>query len=387
MHKLLILLVILLLPIACAKHRSLDEDNWQDKYPKTHYNVDYKIIEVTPALILKQIEEQKQVNNQCYDKVTDDDYTYYVQKNDKLFVKLAVINTALPHETVNNTDLAHILPEPHKSKEEASFFVDNNGNVNLPYAGSVYVEGKPLGEIQSILTNKFKVYFKNPFVEVKLFKVNSQFANLTGEVNNAGKQQIGESPLTILQAISAAGGIKEGGDLHSATLKRKNGQVLRPNLFALLEQGDDSYNHVLQDGDILNIPYTDGNKVFIAGEVNDRKIVTLNSGKMSLTEAFIDGNGAHHYAGDESRIYVIRAHNFGEYTNKNICTASTTNKPAIEVFAIDMYDPQTMALGDRFMLQPRDILYVSTLEISQFNRFMSQLVPQTLLDLAAPVIP
>ena len=47
----------------------------------------------------------------------------------------------------------------------------------------------------------------------------------------------------------------------------------------------------------------------------------------------------------------------------------------IQVFQIDMSQPQGLLFATNFILQPRDVVYVATTELSRFNSVMVQLLP------------
>ncbi len=371
-----LLIPFLLLLSACVKYGYVAEKKWERSYDEEAKLVDYKVVDLTPSVILELLEEERLAREGCYHKVNPGQkHTYKVLSGDKLFVKLAVINTGLPHEINDNTDLVHILPQAHKSKDEASFIVDNAGYVSLPYAGKIQVGGKTIDTITDDITLAFKDYFKNPFVEVKLYSFGSQFASVTGEVHQPGQQPLSDQPLTLIKAIAAAGGVKDTADLTAANIQRTDGHLVYVDLFSLLHHGDMTSNHILRDQDILNIPYTNGNKIFITGEVNDRKIIKIPAGQMTLTEALIEGNGPHHWAADRSRVYVIRGGNFSGYDDIQNPCEQLRDKPYITAYYLNMNMPQTMTLADRFMMRPRDVLYVATREVTQWNRLLTQVIP------------
>ena len=98
-----------------------------------------------------------------------------------------------------------------------SYSIDSEGDVNLPFIGSVNVQGKSLDgaskAIQAVVDEKLK----NTSVNVKMV---SYKITIQGEVMNQGVVTVFSDKANIFEVLGLAGGIAEYGD-------RKNVQVIR----------------------------------------------------------------------------------------------------------------------------------------------------------------
>lgn len=110
------------------------------------------------------------------------------------------------------------------------YFVSENGTINMPRLGSIYVEGKTHNELKDMLQVMMEPYTKNPIVNVRL--LNYQITVL-GEVNKPGQLTITTPQADILQVIGLAGDITPYGKRENVLLVRKDGSnriVKRLNL-------------------------------------------------------------------------------------------------------------------------------------------------------------
>jgi protein involved in polysaccharide export with SLBB domain len=107
--------------------------------------------------------------------------------------------------------VVEIVGEINLPKE---FRVSLAGTISFPYLDTVSVAGKTAAEIKDELTELLdKDYFVNPqlIVDVKEYRVREVFVN--GQVNKPGAVTLpGEQKLTIIDAISRAGGLTARGN-------------------------------------------------------------------------------------------------------------------------------------------------------------------------------
>ena len=121
--------------------------------------------------------------------------------------------------TVGIGDLISIwvLDNPHFNAE-ATVSVD--GTITFPFLGAVYVKGKSVSEIEKDLVDKLKEGFiKYPVISVSLNKGETRKIYTYGEIAGKGVMAFNEN-LTVLRALSVAGGITEKGLYGRIKVKR-----------------------------------------------------------------------------------------------------------------------------------------------------------------------
>ena len=151
-------------------------------------------------------------------------------------------------------------------------------------------------------------------------------------------------------------------------------------MLALYEGGDLRQNVPLQQGDVLNVPDRQFNKVFVFGDTSAAttgsgsaafpggsgstrsRSLYMSKGRMTLVEALSDAGGISQDLSDAARIFVFRG---------------GLGKP--KIFHLDAKSPDALLLADRFPLQPRDVVFVDRAEGIRWNQIIEQIQPTVTL--------
>lgn len=135
-----------------------------------------------------------------------------------------------------------------------SLQVRPDGKITLPLVGDVLAAGKTSLQVRDELSQAFKEYVNNPVVTVIVQEATSAQIYVIGEVGTPGAQVL-EGPTTVLQALAAAGGLKEFADKGGIHVLRKTStgtQTIHVDYKESLKGHIDPM--VLQPGDTLVVP-------------------------------------------------------------------------------------------------------------------------------------
>jgi polysaccharide export outer membrane protein len=143
--------------------------------------------------------------------------TYIIQPYDNLFIRVVTPDPKLA-EMFNTMPVAVSgMGVTELSADMLSYSVDDDGTIELPYAGRFMVAGKTLHMVKTELDNALKSYIADAVVTVKMV---NNYVSIIGEVQRPGRYPIYKDRLNIFQALAMAGDL----DIYS---NRKKIQLIR----------------------------------------------------------------------------------------------------------------------------------------------------------------
>lgn len=260
-----------------------------------------------------------------------------------------------PNDSLNIFVVGH--PEMSSQRvnlgELSGTVIQKDGFVYMPVLGKVKAAGMTLVEFRTRLLEEAAKYLVDPQLSVDILRFESQKFFVLGEVGGPGAFPV-DGDTTLLEAIGLARGVNDEGNLEAAYFVR-GGEIMPINLADVLLRGDVSRNVFMRAGDVIFVPNSANQKVFVLGEVGTPTAVPIVQNQITLAEALAAAGGANL---DRARkeLAVVR----GGFA-----------KPV--VYTIDM--EQALLFDDQIQLRSGDRVIVAPTGLSSSSRYMQQVLP------------
>lgn len=137
--------------------------------------------------------------------------------------------------------------------------VSPEGTITLPLAGMVKVGGLSVADAEQAVRDKLKRFVINPQVSVFIKEYGNKQVYVLGQVKNPGAYPLPtEAPLTVIEAITLAGGFTEYAAMDRTRVIRKGSggvsQAFMIKVSAIMKHGDKSKDIELKTNDVIFVP-------------------------------------------------------------------------------------------------------------------------------------
>ncbi|CDZ79918.1 polysaccharide export protein Wza [Candidatus Rubidus massiliensis] len=231
-------------------------------------------------------------------------------------------------------------------------FKVRDGQIDIPDIPAVQVAGLTLDEAR----NAIQMAFTEQIDNVEVFVTYKD--RLTRKVELAGLVATPTVPVDgkiRLYEVIAKAHIPPDANLFKSYIIR-DGEPLSIDLHKLMNEGDMSQNIVMKGGDKIFIASPHDATVMLMGEIGMPRAINLPYGFISLREALVAAGGIP-FTGDKQHIQVIRG-----------------NLECPKIYILS-WEHIIHLPNDSLLLMPGDTVYVCEKPITQWNRFIDQLIP------------
>jgi polysaccharide biosynthesis/export protein len=256
----------------------------------------------------------------------------------------------------------NVWQRPELSNDQV--VVGPDGVISVTRIGNITVRNRTLSEVKEEITAKLAHLYERPEVTIRVKEFQNNKAFVLGRVTKPGVVNFpGQG--TLLEALALAGGLpsQQGKETFKEAVPSKcsvirgRDTVIWIDLRDLLNNGTMALNIPVKNNDVVFIPESEDEMVFVMGEVAKPGPIQLKRG-MNLVEAVMTAGGPTNGA-NPNKVFVLRQQGEkGDVKEINL-------KGMLES-------------GDyrqNFALQSSDIVYVCPSGVHKFNYAMEQLMP------------
>lgn len=254
--------------------------------------------------------------------------------------------------------------------------ISSNGTVSVPFLGNIRVAGKSPEAIQAQIVGGLARKANQPQALVRIVNNNSADVTVIRQGNTI-RMPLTSAGERVLDAVSAVGG--STADVQDVTIQLTRGHQVKTLSFETLIS-DPTQNITLRAGDVvslLNTPYS-----FTGlGAVGSNQQVKFSTRGITLAEAIGKMGGLIDDRSDPRGVFVFRHIPFNQLdAAQQQVWAEKGYGVGVDVptvYRVDLLDPKSMFLLQRFPMQDKDIVYVSNAPLAEFQKFLRMIFSLT----------
>ena len=245
--------------------------------------------------------------------------------------------------------------------------VDRDGMITVPYAGQVHVVGHTPREVQAAIEQALEGKAIQPQVLVDVTRSPTNTASVLGEVVQGARVPLSVKGDRVLDVIATAGGVRAPVSETFVELTRGDRTARVALSRVVADHREDIY---VQPGDVITV-VRDPQKFIAYGATGVNAAIPFDAEGVTLSEAIAKAGGALDYRADPQGVFVFR------FEPENIARALRPNSPLIErsrltpfVYQLNMKDPASLFVAQRFPIFNRDVLYISNAPLTDIQKVM-----------------
>jgi polysaccharide export outer membrane protein len=256
--------------------------------------------------------------------------------------------------------------------------VDSQGNIQIPYAGTIRAKGRTAAEVQQAIVDAIKNRAIEPQAVVSVVTQNTSMISVLGEVNSPARFPAPTAGEHILDAITKAGGPKSQGYDTWVMLERGGRRALAPFGALVYQPRNNIWAHPDDTIYLFSEPQT-----FLAfgatgggggGSVTGTQAqVNFGAWQISLAEAIAKAGGLSDNRANPAAVFLYRGETRKVAEQLGI-DVSRFEGPIIPViYNLNLRDPAGFFLAQSFRMRNKDVIYVANTTSVQVSKFLSYL--------------
>ncbi|WP_322013614.1 polysaccharide biosynthesis/export family protein [Paraburkholderia sp. J12] len=245
--------------------------------------------------------------------------------------------------------------------------IDGHGNISVPFAGTLMAAGLTPGELQRDIAGRLRGMAHDPQVLVKLSKNVTSYVTVVGDVTASSRMQLTARGERLLDALAAAGGVRQPVDKITIQVTRGSKVVSMP-LSTVIR--DPRQNIPLHAGDVVTAlfqPYS----FTVLGATGKNEEVNFEAQGITLAQALARSGGLDDSRSDVRGVFIFRFED-ADALNWPVTPVRTTADGKVPViYRVNLRDPNSLFVTQSFMMDNRDMLYVSNAPVTEIQKVLN----------------
>jgi polysaccharide biosynthesis/export protein len=255
--------------------------------------------------------------------------------------------------------------------------IDSGGNINVPFAGAITAAGRTPNEIEASITRRLQSKANQPQVLVRLAHNSTSYVTIVGDVSSSMRMPLTPRGERLLDALASAGGVRQPIDKMTIQVTRGS-EVESLPLDTIIR--DPRQNVPLRPGDVVTAlfqPYA----FTVLGATDKNTEINFEAQGITLAQALARAGGLQDSRSDAQGVFIFRLEDAKALQWPTSPVRTTADGKVPVVYRVNLRDPNSFFVAQSFMMDNKDLLYVSNAPIAELQKFLN-----VVFSVAYPVI-
>jgi polysaccharide biosynthesis/export protein len=245
--------------------------------------------------------------------------------------------------------------------------VDRQGNLTVPYAGTIRAAGKPVNDLQIEIASRLANRAIEPQVVVSVSESRSMEASVLGDVNSPKKITLSPAGERVLDVISEAGGLSAPAAETSITLQRRGKQATVAYNTLARSSAENIY---VQPEDTVIVRRE--RRTYLAfGVTGQSGSFDFEDTDLMLGDALAKAGGLLDDKAEPQAVLLYRTVNKSFLSKLGVDTAHFKSDDVPVIFRTNLKNPSGFFAVQKFPMLNKDVIYVSTSDAVELTKFLT----------------
>ena len=245
--------------------------------------------------------------------------------------------------------------------------VDREGFITVPFVGRVRAGGRSTQAVEEEVARRLKGKANQPEIMVRLLRNASSVVTVVGEVNQSVRMPLTASGERLLDALAAAGGVRQ--PVNKTTLQVTRGSEFHAMPLDLVIR-DPKQNVPLRPGDVVTAMFQP--LAFTAlGATGKNEEIAFETQGINLAQALARAGGLIDSRSSPQGVFVFRFEPERALDWPRQPVAITPDGLVPVVYRLDLKNPQSFFVMQSFAVNHKDIVYVSNAPAAELQKFLN----------------
>ena len=245
--------------------------------------------------------------------------------------------------------------------------VDREGYITVPFAGRIKVAALSPRAVEQEIVQRLDGKANQPQAMVRVLRNASSNVTVVGEVATSLRMPLTDSGERVLDALAAAGGVRQPVNKMTLQITRGNQYVAMPLDLVIR---DPKQNVPLQAGDVVTAIFQPLSFTAL-GATGKNDEINFEAQGISVAQALARSGGLLDSRSDPQGVFIFRMEPKTALAWPTQPVQTTTEGLVPVVLRIDLRNPKSFFLMQSLALNNHDILYVSNSPSAELQKFLN----------------